>query len=171
MASTIKVDTILNTDGSTKSFGKVLQYQTVSTSATRYTISSDTMADIPELSITMAKKSSTSKIYLTAMINNTSQHVSSFGFAANGTNMGPVTGNNSNAVGSLSTTYMGSDRADFIFNTFISYEYSTTSTTAITYTARASASWAGSPRALYINDRDTNDMRSVSTFTIMEIEP
>lgn len=169
MASVIKVDTILNTDGSTKTFGKVLQVKSVTSSPTRYTISSAELVNIPDLSISFTRQSSTSHLLLMAMINNNAVHVTSYGFAVNGTAIGG-TGNTNVSSGALSTMYWGSSSTNYMENTHLSYMY-TSPPTSGTYTARAAASWNGSNYTLYINDRASNDMRSVSTFTIMEIEP
>ena len=42
-------------------------------------------------------------------------------------------------------------------------------TNPLTYSVGASASWSGGNRNLYINDRGSNDMRSISSLTAYEI--
>ena len=42
-------------------------------------------------------------------------------------------------------------------------------TNPLTYSVGASSSWSGSVYDLYINDRDGNDMRSISSLTAYEI--
>ena len=37
------------------------------------------------------------------------------------------------------------------------------------YVVGGTASWGGSIRDLYINDRDSNDMRGISSFIAMEV--
>ena len=51
----------------------------------------------------------------------------------------------------------------------VHYHDSPGTTNAVTYTVGASASWGGSIRDLYINDRDSNDMRGVSTLLALEV--
>jgi len=147
--------------------GMIIQTAYAQTTRDRYTIATQDISNIPGLSISFAAKYSTSWLLLTSMINSTQQHVCTFGFMANGGYITNIT--NTNSAGSLCTTYMNDDTTDYIHNAMIMDRYYPGTTGAITYTVGASASWAGSVRSLYINDRASNDMRSTSTFTIMEI--
>jgi hypothetical protein len=122
---------------------------------------------IPELSITFSCVLSTSWLLLQACIQSTGQHVTTYGFLAGGSPI--ITNTNTNSNGSISTTYMGDDSTSYMRNNMTMARYAPGTTAAITYQAAATASWAGGLRTLYINDRDTSDMRGTSTFVIMEI--
>jgi hypothetical protein len=148
--------------------GSVVQVQHARTSPTRYTVASADISAIPELEINFTPKFSNSNIFLTAMINTTAQYVSTYGFLKN--NSVIITNSNNNSSGSIFTMYPGSDNAGYIWNIGIEYTDVATSLSSINYKVAACSSWAGStPRSLYINDRDSNDMRSISSMTIMEI--
>lgn len=177
MASIIRFDEIQNTVGATaatinqagtiKIPGTVIQVQHVRTSATRYTISADNLTAIPELEINFTPKFANSKILLTAMINASSNHVTTYGFLKN--NAVIISNTNTNSDGSILTVYDGQDIGSYIYGQYVEFMDVATSLSPINYRAAASASWSGSPRSLYINDRDGNDMRSISSMTIMEI--
>ena len=148
--------------------GKVLQVKHAVCSPIRYTISSQELVAIPELSISFTPISPTSKLLIRASIHSSITHVASFGFQKNGTNIGG-TGNTNVSSGAIATTYIGSSETNFMSSTTYEYFYSPGNTATNTYTATAASSWAGVLYSLYINDRASNDMRSTSTFTIMEI--
>jgi len=147
--------------------GMVVQTAWVNSSRNRQNVFSDSLANIPELSIAFAAKYSNSWLLLRANIQATGRHVSTFGFKANGANIYNLT--NTNSDGSVTTTYFGDDSDSYLRTFFIMGRYYPGTTGTITYTCAASASWSGGTRNCYINDRDSNDMRGSSTFTIMEI--
>lgn len=147
--------------------GSVVQTAYVVSSPTRYGIASQDLSAIPELEINFTPKFADSIIILTAMLNGCSQHVTTYGFLRNGS---PVIQNiNTNSNGSISTVYDGQDIQDYMYNQYIEYKDLANGTATINYKAACSASWAGGVRTTYINDRAGNDMRSVSSMTIMEI--
>jgi len=152
--------------------GKVLQVQHVQCSPIRYTISVNALTPIPDLLINFTPKSSTSKILLQSDIYSTETHVTTFGFLENINGSDTVLSNvsNTNTSGSISTTYKGTDTTESIFSTHIAYMVNSTGTSTRTFKVGASSSWANVLYTLYINDRGSNDMRSVSSFTITEIE-
>lgn len=147
--------------------GMVIQTATVSSSRNRQSVYGDNLVSIPELSISFACVASTSWLLMQANIQSTGQHVSSYGFMANGSVIYANTNTNSN--GSVSTTYFGDDDGNYMRSYMIMSRYLPGTTGAITYTVGASASWSGGLRTLYLNDRVNNDMRGTSSFTIMEI--
>lgn len=148
--------------------GDVVQVQHARTSPTRYAIATDNISAIPELSISFTPKFANSKILLTAMINANSQHVTTFGFLKDGAVI--ISNTNTNSTGSILTVYDGQDIAGYMYGQYIEFMDTISSTATITYAAAASASWSAVVRTLYINDRDSNDMRSVSSMTAMEIK-
>lgn len=164
--------------------GTILQYYHAQTPATRQTIETQNLSDVGSringLSITFTPTRSTSKIVVTASISHSIAHVRSFGFQKDGAilqtglNSG---GNSSNTPYAVKTLYTTIDNTDeTLTNVALSYELGSSDFTPgveMTIQACATASWAGSIRTLYINDRNSSggsqDMRSISTMTIMEI--
>jgi hypothetical protein len=153
--------------------GEIVQVRMVHSSPTRYLIRSqdlDSSADIPELEISIQPTHTNSKILLVAMINCSATHVTSFGFSRDGSLLtSGLSGNSNVGAGSISTVYDGQDTTDYMYNHHIIFRDSPGVTVPVRYRVRASASWSGSVRDLYINDRVSNDMRSISAFYAMEI--
>lgn len=148
--------------------GTIVQVQNAVTPTSRYGIQAQDISAIPGLEINFTPIFSNSKILLRAMINSNAQHVSTYGFLKN--NSAIISNTNTNSNGSIATMYPNSDVAGNMWNIYIEYMDTVTSTSTINYKAAACASWAGdTSRTLWINDRDSNDMRSISTLTIMEI--
>lgn len=148
----------------------VVQVKSVMSSNTRYAITNVAdAADIPELSISFAPKYSDSLILLQAMISTTATYVSSFGFARNGSALASSSTANNNVTNGLVTCYDGSNSHSSLKLINLMQAVSAGHTAALTYTVQAASSWNGSTGTLYINDRAEGDMRSRSTFTIMEI--
>jgi len=153
--------------GAFRAPGQILQVRTVRTSATRYSIATQDISAIPELSISFTPVLPNSAVLLTAMINANSQHVATYGFLKGGS---PIISNtNTNSSGSILTVYDGQDVTDYMYGQYIEFWDTVTSTSPITYAAAACASWAGTIRTLLINDRAAGDMRSISSMTIYEV--
>ena len=104
------------------------------------------------------------------MINSNARHVTSFGFLRNNSTLtSGLNGNTNVGSGSVATTYHNRDTGGDMFNCFIQYMDMPNTTNPCTYSVGVSASWNGGTRDLYINDRDSNDMRSISSLTAYEI--
>jgi hypothetical protein len=157
------------------------------------------LCPIPDMFIDFKPIYSTSRIYITAMVNCNAPHVTSYGFFRDGINMqtqylnqikqptltvyGATTGSygarpgffnwqgaNNNVHGSLHTTYPGEDRADLMWNAWLQFwDVDNRSNARRRYEVGVNASWGDSIRTLKINDRDTNDMRSICSLCVMEI--
>ena len=150
--------------------GQIMQMRYSQTPPTRYLINSSNLSPIPNLEVTIQPSHTDSKILLMAMINSDARHVSSFGFLRNNSVLTTnLSGNTNVGSGSVSTTYHGTDDNDDMKNVFIQYMDMPNTTNPCTYSVGVSASWGGSTRDLYINDRDSNDMRSISSLTAYEI--
>lgn len=156
--------------------GTVLQYLHAQTPATRYLIRcqdlSDTDSTVPGMSVTITPTRSTSKIIIGATIAHNGRHVTSFGVKRDGTLLtaGLPTTNNSNTNYAVITTHYGEDVESRMYPLCMTYEdTSFTVGVAQTYTIAGTASWSGTIRDLYINDRGQNDMRSISSMYVMEI--
>jgi hypothetical protein len=134
------------------------------------TIASADNAVIPYCSLSITPNRSTSKILLLATVISNGWYVNSYGFARNGTNIGGNT--NTNTSNSIVTNYQGhSNTVDQGWCISNSYYYldSPGTTSAITYAPTACSSWAGTTYTLTINDRNSVDMRSLTSITAMEI--
>ena len=150
--------------------GQVMQVRYAETPPSRYLIRSANLTAIPNLEVTIQPSHTSSKILLMAMINGSFRHVSSFGFLRNNSILTRNLNGNSNvSSGSLATRYSGDDTDGHMNNVHLQYMDHPNTTNPLTYTVGAAASWSGSTRNLYINDRDSQDMRSISTLIAMEI--
>ena len=150
--------------------GQIMQMRYSQTPATRYLINSSNLSPIPNMEVTIQPSHTNSKILLVAMINATSRHVFSAGFLRNnGVLTSGLNGNNNVGSGSIATTYIGDDTDGHMMNTMIQYMDMPNTTNPCTYSVGVSSSWSGGNRNLYINDRDGNDMRSISSLAAYEI--
>lgn len=151
---------------STLPAGTLVQVQHVQTS-NWVGIAAQDISAISGLSLSFTPKFANSKILLQSMINSTNTYVATFGFLRNSTNVSGV--NNTNSSGSVATQYWFDQSLNYMNNVYISYMEDASSTTARTYSAAVSSSWAGSVYTIQVNDRSDGSMRSVSTLTVMEI--
>jgi hypothetical protein len=150
--------------------GEVVQAKFASTPPNRYLIRDNNLTQIPDLEVSIAPTHTNSKIVLIAMITGNARHVTSFGFFRDGNLItSGLNGNSNVGSGSVATTYTGDDTSDHMYSWPVHYHDTPGTTNAVTYTVGASASWSGSVRDLYINDRGSNDMRSVSTLMALEV--
>ena len=150
--------------------GEVVQAKFASTPPNRYLIRDNNLTQIPDLEVSIAPTHTNSKIVLMAMITGNARHVTSFGFFRDGNLItSGLNGNSNVSSGSVATTYTGDDTSDHMYSWPVHYHDTPGTTNAVTYTVGASASWGGSIRDLYINDRSGNDMRSVSTLLALEV--
>jgi|13_taG_2_1085334.scaffolds.fasta_scaffold00390_21 hypothetical protein len=161
--------------------GTVLQYLYAQTPPTRYLINCDNLGDadaiIPDLSVTITPTRSTSKIVIGAHIQHNGRHVTSFGVQRDGAILTDNTaaysnsdGNENTNYGAVITLYDGNDVAGQSYSSsFLRDDNSFTVGVAQTYQIAGTASWTGGVRDLYINDRDSNDMRGFSTMFVMEV--
>lgn len=148
--------------------GTVVQTQMVVSSPTRYAITAQDISAIPELEINFTPKFQNSKIIISAMINGQSSYVTTYGFLKNNSYI--ISNTNTNSAGSISTVYDGAGAGtDYMYNQYIDYVDTATSFATINYKAAVSSSWGGTVYTTYINDRPSNDMRSVSSMKVMEI--
>lgn len=147
--------------------GTIVQVQTTQT-ATHMSYAVQDITAISGLGITFTPKFASSKLLLTSTVTGSSGYVCTYGFIKDGSYLSSV--NNSNSSGSVYTSYYNDGFTDGGMRpaTF-SFSYSPGSTAAATYYVGVSSSWAGSIYTTYINDRSGGDMRSYSSFTIMEI--
>ena len=150
--------------------GQIMQMRYSQTPATRYLINSSNLSPIPNMEVTIQPSHTNSKVLLVAMINATSRHVFSAGFLRNnGVLTSGLNGNTNVGSGSVATQYTGDDQDGLMWNIFIQYMDMPNTTNPCTYSVGVSSSWSGGNRNLYINDRDSNDMRSISSLTAYEI--
>ena len=150
--------------------GQIMQMRYSQTPPDRYLIQSQNLSPIPNLEVTIQPSHTDSKILLMAMINTNARYVCSWGFLRNNSILtNGLSGNTNVSSGSVSTTYFDGNRTGDMCNIFIQYMDMPNTTNPLTYSVGASSSWSNSTRDLYINDRDGNDMRSISSLTAYEI--
>ena len=150
--------------------GQIMQMRYAQTPAERYLIQAQNLSPIPNLEVTIQPSHTNSKVLLCAMINSNARYVSSWGFLRNNSVLtSGLSGNTNVGSGSVSTTYFDGDRGGDMCNIFIQYMDMPNTTNPCTYSVGCSSSWSGGTRDLYINDRDGNDMRSISSLTAYEI--
>ena len=155
--------------------GSIVQVQYASTpfnNTVRQTITggelSDAANDIDYLEMNFKPKFANSSILLTAMINSSETHVASFGFKEDGTVV-RTQANNSNATGAISTVYEGTNNNQHIKNNYIQVLIPANGTHTRRYNAAANSYWGDVDYTLHINDRHSNDMRSISNMIVYEI--
>jgi hypothetical protein len=155
--------------------GSIVQVQYASTpfnNTVRQTITggelSDAANDIDYLDVNFKPKFANSSILLTAMINSSETHVASFGFKEDG-NVVRTQANNSNATGAISTVYEGTNNTQHIKNNYIQVLIPANGTHTRRYNAAANSYWDDVDYTLYINDRSSNNMRSISNMVVYEI--
>ena len=151
--------------------GQIMQMRYAQTPPDRYLIQAQNLSPIPNLEVTIQPSHTDSKILLMAMVNSDARHVTSYGFLRNNSVLtANLSGNTNVSSGSVLTTYHSVDDNDDMYNAFIQYMDMPNTTNPLTYSVGVSASWGGSTRNLYINDRGSgNDMRSISSLTAYEI--
>lgn len=150
--------------------GQVMQVRYAQTPADRYLIRSANLTAIPNLEVQIQPSHTNSKILLMAMVNSNAIHVNSMGFLRNNSVLtsGLPSNNNVNG-GSVVTRYEGDSTEAHMRNSFIMYMDMPNSTNPQTYSVGAASSWGGSTYNLYINDRDSNDMRCISSLIAVEV--
>jgi len=134
---------------------------------------SDAANDVDYLDMNFKPKFANSSILLTAMINNNCTHVASFGFKEDGT-LVRTQGNNTNSTGGISTIYDGTPGASSatlnrLYNINIQVMVPANGTHTRRYNVAANSYWDDVSYNLYINDRNGNDMRSISNMVVYEI--
>lgn len=133
-------------------------------------ISQAELYPITDLVISITPSYNNSLFLLSAMITHSAAYVSSFGFYRDVTRIGG--NNNTNVSNAITTLYWGQTAAaatSYCWTTNIMYLDTAIDTSSRTYKVSAASSWAGTSNTLRINDR-TTDMRSISTFSVMEIK-
>lgn len=149
--------------------GTIIQVQTAEAGPARQTISSQTPVAITDLSINFTPRNSTSKIMIQVYLNASHTYVASYGIFEDGSPTYSTSGyTNTNESNMDYTYYGGSSSTDhFQGNTFHTV-LDASSTTTRTYQVYGTSGWDAS-YALYINNRESNNMASVSRMIIYEI--
>lgn len=139
------------------------------TPAERQTIASVNPVLVNGLEITITPKSANSKFLIMAVVNGTMTHVTSSLIYRNGSPVLTHTGN-TNEPGAQATTHFGNNIGTNMLQHTINYMDAPQTTEPVTYDVRCTAGWSSTAYTLYINDRNTSDMRTPSTLTIIEFE-
>jgi len=151
--------------------GSIIQVQ-YTESNTKQTITASSVQAIPSLTINFTPKFSNSKLLLKAIVCSNTAFVTGFGFIKDGTTV--YSGNDSDqngATGTITTFYDGTGTTEIerMRPVVIQYMIYPGTTNTMTLSPAAAKSWSGNGYALIINDRNSDDMRSLSTFTVYEI--
>jgi hypothetical protein len=169
--SILKTDSITTISGLplVNSTGSIIQVVYGDMGSNTATIATQNNTVIPNCSVTISPTRTTSKIILIAHVVSNGFYVSSYGFARNGANIGG--NNNTNSTDSISTNYQGHGTTDQGWCISTTYQYldSPNTTSSITYAPTACSSWSGSIYTLRINDRNSLDMRGLTSISAMEI--
>lgn len=144
------------------------------TSNTKQTINSNTITAIPDLSIDFTPKHSNSKILLRTNVFSNGRFVSAYGFLEGSNHV--YTSNDGQQEqtgvrdGSMISLYeRNSTTLNRTYNQSIEIMVDANNTSQRTYHVGACCSYNNNPLALIINDRNGDNMRGCSTFTIFEI--
>lgn len=169
--STLKTNAIQTVAGLPllNSTGNIIQVVYGDMGNNTVTIATQDNSVISNCSVTITPTRTTSRILLLAHIAHNAFYVSSFGFARNGVSIG---GNsNTNSANSIATSYWGQGTTDLGWSVSTTYQYldSPGTTSPITYTPTACSSWSGTVYTIRINDRNSVDMRSLTSIVAMEI--
>ena len=156
--------------------GSIVQVQYASTplnNTTKQTIVggelSDASNDIDYLDTNFKPKFANSSILLVAMIVFSPGFVTSFGFKEDNTTV-RTQGNNTNTPGGIFTYYDSTNLAnDRMKVANIQVMIPANGTHTRRYNAAAASSWGNNTYTLTINDRGSNDMRSISNMVVYEI--
>jgi hypothetical protein len=169
--STLNVGTIRNLLGQPllNNSGSIIQVVYGDMGSNTATIATQDNSVIPNCSVSITPTRESSKILLIAHVVHNAFYVSSYGFARNGVNIG---GNsNTNSSNSISMNFEGQGTTDPGWCMATTYQYldspNTTSTTV--YAPTACSSWSGTIYTLRINDRNSLDMRGLTSIVAMEI--
>lgn len=142
-------------------------------SESEQTIAATSMTAITGLTQTFTPLYADSKLLHIVSVSSNFTHVASLGIFKAGTILDGVGGDNNNDTSSFITRYdsgAGSSTDNIETQTFIDMETSSATTDAREYTIRAAAHWGSSTYTMIINNRNSDDMRSHSTYTILEIQ-
>ncbi|HLP19292.1 MAG TPA: hypothetical protein VK174_03290 [Chitinophagales bacterium] len=155
-------------DGSLQKFASTLvgSYFAI-TPTTIQNITSITPVEITGLTITITPKSASSKFLIMAVVNGTMSYVVSTVLYRNGSNI-LSHASNSNEPGSIVTTYEGGANNDVMRQQYFNYLDSPNTTSAVTYSVRHTSGWAGGAVLTQVNNRNSVDMATPSTLTILE---
>ncbi len=150
--------------------GRVVAAYFASTPATRQTIGSITPTKVTGLELSITPTSVDSQFLIMAVVNGAMRYVSSSLVYRNGSKV-LSHGGNTNEAGAQATTYFGPDASGNMYQQTIHHLDSPSTTSAVTYDIRFTSGWGGAVHTTYINDRDSNDMRTPSTLMILELAP
>ena len=154
--------------------GEVVQAKYANNNWAYQTISSATPVALTGLSLSITPKFANSIILIQGMVTASWTYVSSLHIYRDGTELIANHGSNSQSGGAtaLWTHYQSSQEAsrpNQVFPFPVLYADSPNSTSSITYDFRANSGWSGGTEILYLNTRESNDMRGTSTISVMEI--
>lgn len=149
--------------------GKVKNIYYTETPAERQDIYSNDPTIINGLSMTITPETEESTFIIVANVSSTFTYVASLLCFVNGVSLHSHE-NNSSAHGSIATVYRGNNDTNQMISVPLHARYDASGIEDITVDIRAVSNWEGNAKHMYINDRASNDMRTVSTMIIYEVQ-
>ena len=137
-------------------------------SNTMQTISSLSLTNITDLSITMTPKDANNLLVMQSVVAVNLPHVGSLTFLKDGAKTVTTTGTNDNEADTHTTFYINTGSGTILSQNLMHYE-TAGSTSSRVYTVAGTAGWAGSTYSQVINNRSGGDMGATSWFLLMEI--
>jgi len=101
-------------------------------------------------------------------ISATFTHVTTVGFKANGLPLMNNQNNTNSHYGAV-TVFEGDSQVDYLRHVTAQLMVPADGIQPRVYTVAVASSWNGASYTVYVNDRNTSDMRSISNLTVYEI--
>jgi hypothetical protein len=124
--------------------------------------------DIDYLFVDFKPRFGNSSILLVGSISATFTHVTTVGFKANGLPLMNNQNNTNSHYGAV-TVFEGDSQVDYLRHVTAQLMVPADGIQPRVYTVAVASSWNGASYTVYVNDRNTSDMRSISNLTVYEI--
>ena len=149
---------------------KLLQVKFIQSPNERYYFNTMDEVELPGLNTIIIPKSDNSYFLVFATINTSIGYVHSISLKFRDNFVGQATSNNSNHPHALYHIYKGSNKTDYIEPKHVMFAIENDSLDEAYIGIWFRNKWGTKAYPFYYNDRKTNDMRSLSTMIIMEVE-
>jgi len=149
---------------------KVLQTVFITSPNERYYYKTTKDIELAGLNTTITPKSDNSLFLVFATVNTTINYVHSLELKFRDKFVGAAGSNNTNQPNALYTIYKGTNNLGYIEPKHLVYAVENDSLDDAYIGVWYKDQWKGTAYAFYYNDRNSNDMRSLSHMLIMEVE-
>lgn len=137
-------------------------------SNTMQTITSTSLTNITDLSITMTPKDANNLLVMQSVVTANYSYVNSLSILKDGAKTVTTTQTNDNEADTHVTYYNGAQTGYIGAHPIMHYE-TAGSTSSRTYTVAGTSGWSGGSYSMIVNNRNGSDMASTSWFLLMEI--